>query len=159
MEFRIIYLPSFKAAVSEVSKEPDFSSEGALGRFNTYFSAVSHLLDERDKFSPRDFLYFDEKKGGLRWMWALIEGMDDGGNNTFDFDGGYYLTFAHKDGDGDANGRLYNGAMEYIENSDLFELDVRANHYAMGHIITPQEIFDAQGWGQMETFIPIKLKD
>jgi len=28
----------------------------------------------------------------------------------------------------------------------------------MGHIITPPEIIKAQGWAQMENFIPIKLK-
>jgi len=48
--------------------------------------------------------------------------------------------------------------MEYIKNSEIFELDVRSNHYSMGHIITPKEITNAQGWAQMETFIPIRLK-
>ena len=28
----------------------------------------------------------------------------------------------------------------------------------MGRIITPPEIIAAQGWAQMEAFIPIKLK-
>jgi hypothetical protein len=45
-----------------------------------------------------------------------------------------------------------------IKTSDIFELDIHQNHYAMGHIITPSEIIEVQGWAQMETFIPIKLK-
>jgi hypothetical protein len=31
--------------------------------------------------------------------------------------------------------------------------------YAMGHIITPAEVIKAQGWAQMETFIPVRLKN
>ena len=38
------------------------------------------------------------------------------------------------------------------------ELDVRPDHYSMGHIITPPEIIQAQGWAQMEAFIPVKLR-
>jgi hypothetical protein len=29
----------------------------------------------------------------------------------------------------------------------------------MGHIITPSEIIKAQGFAQMENFVPIKLKE
>lgn len=76
-----------------------------------------------------------------------------------DFDGGYYLTYAYKDGDDEANGRLYSKALKYIEDSEVIELDVRSNHYSMGHIITPSEIIEVQGWAQMETFIPVKLKN
>lgn len=40
MEFRIISLLRFKAASSGVDKHFDFSSEGVLGKFNMYFSAI-----------------------------------------------------------------------------------------------------------------------
>lgn len=156
MEFRIISLPAFKAATSGVNKDFDFSPTGVLGKFDTYFSSIKPSA--RDSFMPRDFLYFDEEKQGMVWIWALSENMDNGGNEVIDFDGGYYLTYAYKDGDDEANGRLYNEALQYIEALSIFELDVRPNHYAMGHIITPAEIIKAQGWAQMETFIPIKLK-
>lgn len=157
MEFRITSLPSFKAASSGADKNFDFSPEGTLGKFDKYFSAIQP--SDRDSFLPRDFLYYDEEKQGMVWMWALSEGMDDGGNEVIDFDGGYYLTYAYKDGDEETNGRLYNEALKYIEDSAILELDVRPNHYAMGHIITPAEIIKAQGWAQMETFIPIRLKN
>jgi len=84
--------------------------------------------------------------------------MDDGSNEIVDFEGGYYVTYFFKDGDEETRGKLYNQALEYIKNSDIFELDIRQNHYGMGHIITPPEIIKAQGWAQMEAFIPIKLK-
>ena len=156
MEFRIISLPSFKAASSGLDKNFDFSPTGILGKFNTYFSAIKPL--ERDSFRPRDFLYYDEKNQGLVWIWALSEGMDDGGNEILDFKGGYYLTYIYKDGDEEANQRLYGEAIKYIEESEVLELDVRPDHYSMGHIIPPPEIIQAQGWAQMEAFIPVKLR-
>lgn len=156
MEFRIISLPPFKAAVSGVDKEFDYSENGILGKFDKYFSAIKP--SDRDNFMPRDFLFFDEEKQGMVWMWALSEDMEDGGNEVINFQGGYYLTYAYKDGDEETNGKLYKEAAEYIKASGVLELDIRKNHYAMGHIITPAEIIKAQGWAQMETFIPIKLK-
>ncbi|WP_066715820.1 hypothetical protein [Clostridium sp. Marseille-P299] len=157
MEFRVISLPKFKAASSGVDRNFDFSSNGILGKFDAYFSAIKPC--DRDGFMPRDFLYFDEEKQGMVWIWALSEDMEDGGKEVIDFEGGYYLTYVYKDGDEEANGKFYNEALKYIETSEVFELDVRPNHYAMGHIITPAEIIEAQGWAQMETFIPIKLKN
>ncbi|WP_313131837.1 hypothetical protein [Anaerocolumna sp.] len=156
MEFRIIYLPPFKAASSAVDKNFDFSEDGILGKFDKYFSAI--IPSARDDFMPRDFLFFDEENQGMVWWWALSEDMEDGGNKVVNFEGGHYLTYAYRDGDEETNGKLYNEAVEYIKNSGIFELDVRPNHYAMGHIITPKEIIAAQGWAQMETFIPIRLK-
>lgn len=156
MEFRIISLPPFKAASSDVDKNFDFSTNGILGRFDRYFSEI--IPSARDNFMPRDFLFFDEENQGMVWWWALSDDMNDGGNKVVDFDGGYYLTYTYRDGDEETNGRLYNEAMEYIKSSEIFELDMRPDHYAMGHIITPKEIIVLQGWAQMETFIPIKLK-
>lgn len=156
MEFRIISLPPFRAASSGVDENFDFSDNGILGKFDNYFSKI--MPSPRDNFMPRDFLFFDEEKQGMVWWWALIDDMDNGDNEIVNFDGGYYLTYVYKDGDEEANGKLYREALEYINNSEAFELDVRPNHYAMGHIITPVEIIEIQGWAQMETFIPIKLK-
>lgn len=157
MKFRMISLPPFQAASSGVDKKFDFSSTGVLGKFDTYFSAMQP--SDRDSFLPRDFLYYDEEQQGMIWMWALCEGMSDGGNEVISFDGGYYLTYVYQDGDEETSGKLYREALDYIKNSEIIELDVRSNHYSMGHIITPAEIIKAQGWAQMETFIPIKLKN
>jgi hypothetical protein len=156
MDFRIVYLPPFKAASSGVDRACDFSPGGILGAFDAYFSAIRP--EPRDSFMPRDFLFYDEEGGGMVWWWALSEGMDDGGHERVAFDGGYYLTYTFRDGDEETNGTLYREALKYIEESAVFEPDVRPNHYPMGHIITPAEIIRAQGWSQMEVFIPIRLK-
>ena len=160
MEFRIISLPPFKAASSGVAKDVDFSAafpaESVLEKFDAYFSKI--VPSPRDSFLPRDFLYWDSEKKGMIWMWALAPDMDDGGHEIIDFDGGYYVTYAYKDGDQKTNGRLYKEALKFIEESDVLELDVRADHYPMGHIITPHDLIKPLGWAQMETFIPVKLK-
>lgn len=73
MEFRVISLPAFKAASSAVDVNFDFSPTGILGKFNDYFSAIRPSA--RDSIRPRDFLYFDEEKQGMIWMWALFMGL------------------------------------------------------------------------------------
>lgn len=80
------------------------SPNGILGKFSEYFSDIKPSA--RDNFLPRDLLYFDEVKQGMIWMWVLSEDMNDGGNEMIDFDGGYYLTYAYKDGDEETKGRL-----------------------------------------------------
>lgn len=155
MQFRIISLPSFKAVTSEVDKEFNFSSTGKLGKFDAFFSKITPKPQE--SFMPRDFLYYDEEKKGMVWIWALTESGETGSFDTLDFEGGYYLTYVYKDGAEEENGKLYKEALQYIEQSKILTLDVHANHYSMGHIITPPDIIKAQEWAQMEVFIPIKL--
>lgn len=157
MEFRIISIPPFRAAASEISHDFDFSENTVLGKFCAYFSAITPA--PRDAFMPRDFLYFDAAQKGLRWMWALSEGMDDGGFAHLDFDGGMYVTYTYPDGDQAENERLYQAAVKFIEESPLLALDCRENHYPMGHIITPRALVERQGTAQMEAFVPVKLKD
>ena len=156
MDFRIISLPSFRAASSGLVREFDFSPEGALGKFNAWFSAITP--SPRDSFMPRDFLCFDGETGGMVWLYALSEGMDSGGWETVDCEGGFYVTYTYRDGDEETNARRNQEAMAYIEASPVLEPDVRPGHLSMGHIITPPEVIAAQGWAQMEAFIPIKLK-
>ena len=156
MDFRIIELPPFEAVSSGVDPDFDFGANGTLGRFDAYFSKITPL--PRDRFRPRDFLFFDKEKNGFVWWWALSEGMDDGGFPHVQFDGGYYLSYNYVDHDEETNGRLYQEALRYIAESGVFALDERPNHYSMGHIITPAAIAKQQGFAVMETFIPIKIK-
>lgn len=155
MNFRIISLPPFKAVTSGLDKVGDFSDDGILRSFDKFFSSVTPKPSE--SFMPRDFLYYDEEQQGMVWLWALTENGETGGFETMDFDGGLYITFAYPDRDGQAHDRLQKEVLDYVENSDFLELDIRPNHYSMGHIITPKAVMEAQGWGQMEVFIPVKI--
>jgi len=156
MIFRIIELPPFKAASSGVDKTFDFSPEGILGSFA---AKCFQTPAPRDAFMPRDFLYYDHENQGMVWLWALSPDLDSCGYETVDFEGGYYLTYAYRDGDEAEGARLHEEAMTFIADSGIFTLDERPGHYTMGHIITPQAIIGRQGWSQMETFVPIKLID
>lgn len=157
MAFRVTSIPSFKAVHSGVDTDFDFSESGILGKFNTYFSNIEPT--PQDSFMPRDFLYFDQEKGGLVWMYAITEGLDTQGFEVMDFDGGMYVTYFYQDGDDETNAKLYNAALDWIAASQYLELDVRADHYAMGHIITPPELISVSGVSQMESFIPVKLSN
>ena len=152
MDFRIVSLPPFQAASSGLVKDFDFSPEGTLGKFNDYFSAITP--SPRDSFMPRDFLCFDGEAGGMVWLYAISEGMDDGGWETVDCEGGCYVTYTYRDGDEEANARLYQEAAAYIEASDVLELDIRPGRLSMGHIITPPEIIAAQGWPRWRRSFP-----
>ncbi len=157
MEFRVISLPPFQAASSGLVRDFDFSPESPLGKFNDYFSAITP--SPRDSFMPRDFLCHAAEENAMIWLLALSEGMDSGGYEVVDCEGGFYLTYTYWDGDEETNCRLYGEALAYIEDSGVFALDIRPGHYPMGHIITPPEVISVWGRAQMETFIPIKLKE
>ncbi len=156
MDFRIVSLPPFRAVSSGPDPDADFGADGILGRFDTYLSAIRPT--PRDSFLPRDFLFFDEERRALVWWYALIEGMDTDGRDVVEFDGGLYLTYAYRDGDEAENGRLYRAALDHISSSPMYETDIRPNHYPMGHVITPPQLIEAQGFAQMETYIPIRLR-
>ncbi|MDU4695895.1 MAG: hypothetical protein E6Y08_08765 [Paenibacillus sp.] len=69
MQFRIISIPPFQAVSSGVDPNQDFSESGGLGKFNAYFSKLEP--GPRDRFMPRDFLYYDAEQEGLVWVYAL----------------------------------------------------------------------------------------
>lgn len=156
MDFRIVSLPPFRAVSSGPDPKADFTSGGVLGKFDAYTSSV--YPPPRDSFLPRDFLFFDEQQQALVWWYALFDGMNVGGYQVVEFDGGLYLTYVYRDGDETENGRLYRAALEHISSSSIYETDIRPNHYPMGHIITPPQLIKAQGFAQMETYIPIRLR-
>lgn len=156
MDFRIISLPPFTAVTSGPDPACDFSPEGVLGRFNEYFSAITP--SPRDSFMPRDFLFFNPEADALEWWYAIEDGMPDGGYEKADFEGGCFVTYTYRDHDEEENGRLYQEVMRFISESDVLELDDRPGHYSMGHIITPPEIIEAQGFALMEAFVPVRVK-
>ena len=88
----------------------------------------------------RDFLCFDGENQGLVWLFALSDGMDDGGNAVVDCAGGCYVAYTYRDGGEEANNRLYQEVAAYIEASEVLEPDIRPGRLTVGHIITPSEV-------------------
>lgn len=155
MEFRIIFLPPFMAVSSGVDGNCDFSSKGILGKFNKYISNIQ----QKPMYNqiPNDLLFYDPIGKGMVWWYVLTDEIIDKEYEIVDFEGGYYLVYSYIYGDEDMKKLMLAEARKYIKESKIFELDERDNHYIMGHIITPDEIVEMQGWAQVEVFIPIKI--
>lgn len=141
---RIVQLPPAKMATS-----------GNLEEFDQWWSEVDKK--RKDKFFPRDFMWFDGEAEKLVWLYALPEGeTDTGGYSTLDFAGGLYAAAVSRDED-DADGqRVYGGIKEWVENSGVFMLDEGPGRYTMFHVITSDEAYKAMGYRQLDIYVPIK---
>ena len=129
-----------------------------LEEFNNWWSTLDK--ERNDKFFPRDFMWFDQEEKQLVWFYALVnDEIETGEYGTIDFEGGLYAVAISKDQD-DADGqRVYDGIKEWITNSGVFASDERPGHYTMFHIVTPDEVYKALGYRQLDLFVPIKIVD
>ena len=78
--------------------------------------------------------------------------------DIIDFEGGLYAVAAAIDSNSEDEQRVYGGIKEWVENSNVFDLDERPGHYDLCTIITPEYVSEAMGYEQLEIYIPIKLK-
>lgn len=134
------------------------SGEKSLEEFDNWWSEVDK--ERKDKFFPRDFMWFDEEEKRLVWFYALpYDETNIGEFDTIEFAGGLYAVAISKDQD-DADGeRVYAGIKEWVKNSGVFTLDEGPGHYTMFHVITPDEVYKALGYRQLDIFVPIKIAD
>jgi len=144
---RIIGLPEARMVTSGI---------GGIEEFDEWFSEVNKT--RKDAFFPRDFMFFDQEKNHLVWYYALPDGLED--TNGFDvvqFPGGLYAAAVSED-ENDVDGdRVYKGIIEWVNNSNCFELDERPGHYTMFHVITPDSAYQVMGYRQLDIFVPIKV--
>ncbi|HEX2947469.1 MAG TPA: MerR family transcriptional regulator [Clostridia bacterium] len=157
-DVRIVELPACKMATSGVSKDPSpFDEEGLLMRFDKWWSELDK--QRKDKFFPRDFMWYDEEKGGLVWNYALSEGLPYTGEyDVLDFEGGLYAAAVSKDGDDEDGQRVHVGIMDWVNESGYFETDIHPGRYTMFHVITSPVAGKAMGYGQLEIYVPIKIR-
>lgn len=155
---RIVELPPCVMASSGVSTESEpFAAGGRLMRFNEWWTAVD--ATRRDRFFPRDFMWFDRVRQGLVWWYAVPEATaDTEGFDAVDFEGGLYAAAISRDGDDGDGERVYDDVKAWVAASDRFDLDERDGHYDLFHIITPNAAASAMGYRQLEIFVPIRLR-
>ncbi|MNO15715.1 Bacterial transcription activator, effector binding domain [compost metagenome] len=154
-KIRIIELPKCKMVSSGCDTVSDFAPGGILDRFDKWFSEVD--AQRKDKFYPRDFLWFNEQEGGFVWYYAVEDlSVDTDGFEIVDFEGGLYAVATSIDGDEENSSRVYHGIRDWVINSEHFEIDEERS--SLGHIITPPTAIKVMGYGQMENYIPIKVK-
>lgn len=144
---RIIKLPPARMVTS---------GSGDLDRFDAWWSQVDK--ERRDRFFPRDFMWYEEGAKRLVWFYALPDEMTDtGGYGVVHFPGGLYAVAVSRDED-DADGeRVYAGVKEWIRTSGIFALDEQPGRYTMFHVITPPEAFAAMGYRQLDLFVPVRV--
>lgn len=132
------------------------SGEKSLEEFDQWWSEVDK--ERKDKFFPRDFMWFNPEANRLEWFYAVSSEMTDtGGFDTVEFPGGLYAAAISRDED-DADGeRVYSEIKKWIQNSGAFTLNEGPGHYTMFHVITPDEVYAALGYRQLDIFIPIKI--
>jgi DNA-binding transcriptional MerR regulator/predicted GNAT family acetyltransferase len=156
-DVRVFSLPVCRMASSGIDTEPLFSEGGKIERFNRWFSEADRK--RRDRFFARDFMWYDPQTRGTVWWYALEQGMEEPREfETVDFEGGLYASAVSRDEDDSDGERVYRGIKRWVEHSECFELDERPGHYAMYHIIGTPEIKEAMGYGQLEIYVPIRIK-
>ncbi len=151
-DVRIVEIPKTKMASSGYD-----TGNGELEKFDKWWSEIDK--NRKDKFFPRDFMCYDLHKNSLIWYYAIGEEIGDtDGFEVIDFEGGLYAAAVSKDGDDTDGMRVYNGIMDWINESGYFEVNEYPGHYHMFHVITSPLANKAMGYNQLEIFVPIKVK-
>ncbi|WP_273320107.1 GyrI-like domain-containing protein [Vallitalea guaymasensis] len=141
---RIYEIPSCKMVSSQVGMFGD----GKLEKFDEWFSTLPRPM------FPKDFLWYDEKKGGFVWYYIYSEDMTIPDEfEIIDFPGGLYAVAT--DIDGQDNSKVLNAIKEFIKEKECFEED--STRAYLGNIITPPSANTAMGYNQMDHYIPIKI--
>ena len=147
-DVRLVSLPACKMVSSGLGNFDEDNFE----RFDQWFSKFPSNPFEM----PKDFLWYDPEKNSSVWWYVYSDGIDPEGFFIDEFDGGLYAAAVCKDGDDEDGNRVYNGIKKWIEDSQIFELDERPNHYTMSHIVTSPEAQETLGYAQLEILVPVK---
>ncbi|NLU42640.1 MAG: GyrI-like domain-containing protein [Firmicutes bacterium] len=144
---RVLELPRSRMATS---------GNRSLEEFNTWWSEVDKA--RKDRFFPRDFMWFDAESGRLVWYYALPpDAADPEDFDVVDFPGGLYAVAVSRDED-DADGeRVYAEIKRWVEDSRVFAVDEGPRRHTMFHVVTPDEAYLAMGFRQLDIFVPIRV--
>ncbi|HYF91287.1 MAG TPA: GyrI-like domain-containing protein [Symbiobacteriaceae bacterium] len=120
----------------------------------------SHIDKERkDRFFPRDFMWFDPENQSLVWYYALPDGVTDtGGYEVVEFSGGLYAAFVSRDQDDQDGQRVYRAVLDWVQDSGCFAVDERPGRRTLFHVITSDTAYRAMGYRQLDLYIPIRIK-
>ncbi len=152
-DIRIVKLPSCRMVTSGVKQGNNHS------KFDKMWGKLE--VKRKDKFFPRDFMWWDKENNGPVWWYAVEEWVTEAdirGFKFIDFEGGMYATAIVPNFDYNEALRAYNGIKEWIAIHDDFALDERPGHEAMWHVTSP-DISNILGYKQVEYFFPIRIKE
>ena len=151
-DIRIVELPACRMATSGVSRDDDHKQ----------FNEMWMKLHERrkDRFFPRDFMWYDKEQRGTVWWYAVEEWVTEADTDGFgfvDFEGGMYATAIVADFDYNEALRAYNGVKDWITRHVNFEMDERPEHEALFHA-SSSAVSQSLGYNQVEYYFPIRVK-
>ena len=151
-DIRVVELPACRMVTSGVKQ----------GNNHNKFDKMWGKLDakRKDRFFPRDFMWWDKESNGPVWWYAAEEWVTEADTNGFkfvDFEGGMYATAIVPDFDYNEALRAYYGIKDWIAKHDNFALDERPGHETMWHVTGP-DLADYLGYKQVEYFFPVCLK-
>jgi hypothetical protein len=150
---KVINIPPLKVVSSG-----SITTMEELEAFDRWWSSI----DTKHYISPRDFMWYNEKKNYMEWVFAIPEGnTDTGGYELADFPGGLYAVGISKDSEDDSN-EVKQFIRKWVTDSNYFELSTSENdsveRYEMTHITTPKIFKEKMGYHLSDIFIPIVAK-
>lgn len=141
---RVYEIPACKM----VSSRCGMFGEGMLEKFSAWFSGFPRTM------FPRDFLWYDEERGGFVWYYLYEEGMAVPEDfSIVDFPGGLYAVATDMDGKEDADALTV--IHDFIGAKDCFVED--HSRVCLGNITTPPAAAKAMGYEQMDYYVPIRI--
>jgi hypothetical protein len=135
------------------------SGEGDQKKFNQMWSELDQK--RKDKFFPRDFMFFNEKTQKEVWLYAVEEWVtenDTQGFEIIDFEGGIYATCIAPQKPFEEALKVYNVIQDWVNSSKAFALDVNEKRPHLWHVVGTSLTDKALGYRQIEIFVPIKLR-
>lgn len=105
-----------------------------------------------------DFLCFNEP---MNFLWFKIlsdDKVDTKGFEMIDFSGGLYISAIAIDENIDDLMKTIDYLNNLVNEQENFELDFCPGRYRMTQLLTSDETKEALGYGQLEVFIPIKIR-
>ncbi|MDF2589091.1 MAG: transcription activator effector binding [Anaerocolumna sp.] len=152
-QVRVIRIPELKVVTSgPITNMEEFEA------FDNWWSSIN----TKDYITPRDFMWFNEQKQCMEWVFAIPDGCTD-----FDkyqlvvFPGGLYAVATSKDTEEDSV-KTREEINNWVLKSDCFEVSTKENdtslRYPMCHVITPKVFKKNMGYHLSDQFIPIVVK-
>ena len=133
--------------------------KGDQKKFNKMWSKLDKK--RKDKFFPRDFMFFDEKTQKNVWLYAVEEWVtekDTEGFDIIDFKGGIYATGIAPQKPYEEGLKVFNVIKDWVNSGKAFVLDRNEKRPDFWHVVGTSVTDKALGYRQIEIFIPIKLR-
>ena len=120
--------------------------DGKLERFDAWFSAFPAPM------FPRDFLWFDNTRGGFVWYYLYEDGMEVPAEfEIVDFPGGLYAVATGIDGED--NTEELRAVDAFLAAHGFTKDESRAS---LGNVITPKLAQEKLGYCQMDYYTPVR---